>query len=136
VIFNSMIDETIKTIALTYLSDVSVDLLDSIKKEFSGNHFEISSNLTWIDGNFSYGRQLTKFPSLKSLLTTKIPLITSEQEILKTLLEKYGIPTSNVEFSESVNNEVMALFLELILEGLCHTNPKILVKKEANYVSA
>ena len=42
----------------------------------------------------------------------------------------------SLEFSEEAGRELRAAALELTLDGLCFTDPKILARKEDTYVAA
>lgn len=135
-VFDSIIDETVKETALSYLGDVKNDVFESIKSEFAGNSFEVSSQMVWINGQISYNNQLGHFPHLRTLLETKLSQVLSEQETLKKFLSKSDLSIDNIQFSKDAENEVKSVLLELLLEGLCWTDPKVLDKKETNYVSA
>ena len=57
----------------------------------------------------------------------------------KSLVEKSDsnqIDSSSLKINEEDKAELKALLTEIILEGLRHTSPKILERKEAGYVSA
>ena len=51
-------------------------------------------------------------------------------------MKKYSIDTQNILTEEKNKNEVSAMTTEMILEGLCWVQPKVLDKKESGYVSA
>ena len=73
---------------------------------------------------------------MKNLVESKIETIKSSQNILKQQVEHYKINTQNVELLEKLEDELRSALVEIILEGLCWTTPKILDKNEAGYVSA
>jgi len=54
---------------------------------------------------------------------------------LKKQVDHFKINSKNVELTDLQENELRSTLLEIILEGLCWTNPKILDKNEAGYVS-
>ena len=135
-IFNELLDESIKEICLGYLEDVDNTLLETIKQEFVEKTFQVSQNFIWKNGQTSYSNQLEKFSNLKNLVESKIETIKSSQNILKQQVEHYKINTQNVELLEKLEDELRSALVEIILEGLCWTTPKILDKNEAGYVSA
>lgn len=135
-IFNELLNESIKETCLEYLEDVDNTLLESIKQEFVEKTFQVSQNFIWKNGQTSYSNQLEKFSNLKNLVESKIETIKSSQNILKQQVEHYKINTQNVELLEKLEDELRSALVEIILEGLCWTTPKILDKNEAGYVSA
>ena len=52
----------------------------------------------------------------------------------KTLI--YKIKSELLSLSENAQNELRATIVEIILEGLCWIEPKVLDKKEIGYVAA
>ncbi len=134
-IFNELLNESIKETCLEYLEDVDNTLLESIKQEFVEKTFQVSQNFIWKNGQTSYSNQLEKFSNLKNLVESKIETIKSSQNILKQKVEHYKIDTQNVELLEKLEDELRSALVEIILEGLCWTTPKILDKNEAGYVS-
>ena len=135
-IFNELLNESIKETCLEYLEDVDNTLLETIKQEFVEKTFQVSQNFIWKNGQTSYSNQLEKFSNLKNLVESKIETIKSSQNILKQKVEHYKIDTQNVELVEKLEDELRSALVEIILEGLCWTTPKILDKNEAGYVSA
>ena len=135
-IFNELLNESIKETCLEYLEGVDNTLLETIKQEFVEKTFQVSQNFIWKNGQTSYSNQLEKFSNLKNLVESKIETIKSSQNILKQKVEHYKIDTQNVELVEKLEDELRSALVEIILEGLCWTTPKILDKNEAGYVSA
>ncbi len=135
-IFNELLNESIKEICLEYLEGVDNTLLETIKQEFVEKTFQVSQNFIWKNGQTSYSNQLEKFSNLKNLVESKIETVKSSQNILKQQVEHYKINTKNVELLEKLEDELRSALVEIILEGLCWTTPKILDKNEAGYVSA
>ncbi|MFB5645132.1 MAG: sigma 54-interacting transcriptional regulator [Nitrosopumilaceae archaeon] len=134
-IFNELLNESIKETCLEYLEDVDNQLLESIKQEFSEKTFQVSQNFIWKNGQTSYSNQLEKFSILKNLVESKIETMKSSQNTLKEHAKHYKIDSRNVELVESLD-ELYSSLVEIILEGLCWTSPKVLDKNEAGYVSA
>lgn len=134
-IFNEMLNESIKEICFEILGNVDANLLESIKQEFLEKTFQVSQNFIWKNGHTSYNKQLENFSNLKNLLESKLEIMVSSQNVLKEQAIKYNIGPQNIELTEPYD-ELRSALLEIILEGLCWTSPKILDKNEAGYVSA
>jgi len=115
------------------LEDIDNTTLESIKQEFGENTFQVSQNLIWKNGEASYSRQLGNFSKLKKIVESKLNIIQSSQNALKQQLELFKIDTKYVELTKQHENELLSALIEIILEGLCWTNPKILDKNEAGY---
>ena len=135
-VFDEFLKESIKETCLEYLEGVENELLESIKYEFLEKTFQVSQNLIWKNGQTSYSNQLENFSNLKNLIESKLDIIQSSQNTLKKQVDHFKINSKNVEFTDLQENELRSTLLEIILEGLCWTNPKILDKNEVGYVSA
>lgn len=135
-VFRNLIEESIKETCLEYLDNVNTDLLESIKKEFEGNTFQVSQNMVWRDGQTSYNTQIEKFKNLKKLVESKIDQNRSDQKDLQQKTISYQINAESLVFNDQAQDELRAALTEIILEGLCWVKPKILDKKEVGYVSA
>ena len=134
-VFDEFLKESIKETCLEYLEGVENELLESIKYEFQEKTFQVSQNLIWKNGQTSYSNQLENFSNLKNLIESKLDIIQSSQNTLKKQVDHFKINSKNVELIDLQENELRSTLLEIILEGLCWTNPKILDKNEAGYVS-
>ncbi len=135
-IFGELLNEAIKETCLEYLQDVDSTRLESIKQDFVEKTFQVSQNLIWKNGKISYSEQLEQFPNFKNLVESKLETINSSQNTLKQQVEQHKINPQHVESSDSIEDELRSTLVEIILEGLCWTTPKILDKNEAGYVSA
>ena len=135
-IFAESLNEAIKETCLEYLQDADNSLLESIKQDFVEKTFQVSQNLIWKNGKISYSEQLEQFPNFKNLVESKLETIKSSQNTLKQQVEQHKINPQHVELSDSIEDEIRSTLVEIILEGLCWTTPKILDKNEAGYVSA
>jgi len=131
-----LISESIKEISLEYLNEVNVTLLESIKKEFEGITFQVSQKMIWANGELSYKSQLEKFKNLNELIESKLSQIKSDQSSFQEKTKSFNINSKMLEVDEDNESELLSALTEIILEGLCWTQPKILDKKEAGYVSA
>lgn len=134
-VFDEFLKESIKETCLEYLEGVENELLESIKYEFQEKTFQVSQNLIWKNGQTSYSNQLENFSNLKNLIESKLDIIQSSQNTLKKQVDHFKINSKNVELTDLQENELRSTLLEIILEGLCWTNPKILDKNEVGYVS-
>lgn len=134
-VFDEFLKESIKETCLEYLEGVENELLESIKYEFLEKTFQVSQNLIWKNGQASYSNQLENFSNLKNLIESKLDIIQSSQNTLKKQVDHFKINSKNVELIDLQENELRSTLLEIILEGLCWTNPKILDKNEVGYVS-
>jgi magnesium chelatase subunit I len=135
-IFVELLNDAIKEICLEYLLDVDNILLESIKQDFIQQTFQVSQNLIWKNGQTSYSIQLEKFPNLKKLVELKLETIKSFQNTLNEQAKQHKINPKHVESSENIKDELYASLVEILLEGLCWTAPKILDKNEVGYVSS
>jgi len=135
-IFNEFLNETIKETCLEYLEGINETILQSIKQEFVENTFQVSQNIIWKNGQTSYSKQLENFSNLKNLVESKLDIIQSSQNSLNQLQERYQVDSKYVKLTQDQEYELRSTLLEILLEGLCWTNPKILDKNEAGYVSA
>jgi magnesium chelatase subunit I len=131
-----LISESIKEISLEYLNEVNATLLESIKKEFEGITFQVSQKMIWTNGELSYKSQLEKFKNLNELIESKLSQIKSDQSSFQEKTKSFNINSKMLVVDEDNESELLSALTEIILEGLCWTQPKILDKKEAGYVSA
>lgn len=135
-VFRDTLLDSIKESCMEILEGISPETLESIKNEFGEESFVVSQQMIWKNGTVSYSNQIQKYPKLSHLVESKIPLINEKQAHLESILAKHSIKSDSIRFEASSNDEIRALLLEMILEGLCWTNPKVLDKKESKYVSA
>ncbi len=63
-------------------------------------------------------------------------MIQSSQNSLKKQVEHFKINTKSVDLTKQQENESRSALVEIVLEGLCWTTPKILDKNEAGYGKA
>lgn len=135
-VLKNLISNSIKDTSLEYLQDIDPSIFDLIKNEFLGKSFRVSQTILGSnDMPLSYENQLKNFNSLLNLVTRVYSRVTSDQELFLKETEKYGISTDNLVISESVQSELKAGIIELVLDGLCWVEPKILDRKEGEYVA-
>ncbi|KKK73377.1 hypothetical protein LCGC14_2894450, partial [marine sediment metagenome] len=135
-LFIELISESIKETCLEYLNGITSEVLESVKDEFNGKTFEVSQQMVWSNGKVSYKEQLTNFKNLKTLVESKLEQIKTEQKDIISKTDHYDINSKSLIINEDNENELHAALTEIILEGLCWVNPKILDKKEVGYVAA
>ena len=133
----SLVEASIKETAVEYVRDMEPGMLEEIKKDFTGKNFLVSQLILGANSmETSYENQLKNFQSLPGLVDKTYQRVLSEQEMLINRAKSYGISVGSLEFSEPASHELKAAVLELVLEGLCAVEPKILDKKGENYVAA
>ena len=125
-----------KQISSEFLEEIQESSLEPIKQEFQGKTFEVSQKMIWKNGQTSYENQLKNFQNLANLIESKVDQLLSEQKSLVEKSDSNQIDSSSLKINEEDKAELKALLTEIILEGLRHTSPKILERKEAGYVSA
>lgn len=135
-VLKNFISNSMKDTSLEYLQNVDPSIFDLIKNEFLDKSFHVSQTILGSnDVLISYENQLKNFNSLLDLVTRVYSKVTSDQELFVKETANYGIPTDNLIISESVQSELKAGIVELVLEGLCFVEPKILDRKEGEYVA-
>ena len=135
-VLKNFISNSMKDASLEYLQNVDPSIFDLIKNEFLDKSFQVSQTILGSnDMLISYENQLKNFNSLLDLVTRVYSKVTSDQELFVKETANYGIPTDNLIISESVQSELKAGIVELVLEGLCFVEPKILDRKEGEYVA-
>ena len=135
-ILKNFISNSVKDTSLEYLKDIDPSIFGLIKNEFLGKSFQVSQTILGSNGmHTSYENQLKNFNSLLNLITSVYSKVISDHELFVKEAEKYGISTDNLIISESVQNELKAGIVELVLDGLCWVEPKILDRKEGEYVA-
>ena len=135
-IFQELIDESIKETCLEYLGEQDTTFLDSIKEEFQGKSFQVSQQMIWKNGEASYSSQLETFQNLKKLVESKLEQLRLEQKSFLEKSQSHKITSDSLLVYDGKDDELLSALTEIILEGLCNFNPKILERKEAEYVSA
>lgn len=135
-VFRNSISNAIKESCMELLGSIPAEILEQIKNEFGTNSFQVSQVMMWKNGIISYENQIKNFPKLNELLKSKLSIIHEEQKNLQSISEKYSVKHDFIKFDQANEDEIYAFLLEMVLEGLCWTNPKILDRKESTYVSA
>jgi len=111
--------------------------LEQIKQEFAGKTFQVSQKILGTNSmQISYENQLKNFEITRTLIGTIYEKISGEQKEFEKKTQQYNIMSEHLSVSESAKSEFRAAITELVLEGLCWIEPKILDKKEASFVAA
>lgn len=136
-VLKTLISNAMKETSLEYLTGIDSSILDLIKKEFQGKSFQVSQAILGTNSSqTSYDNQLKNFNSLLTLINGIYQKVTSDQEDFVKETKKHEISTDSLIVSENTQNELKAGVVELILDGLCWLEPKILDKKEGTYVAS
>ncbi|HSB56492.1 MAG TPA: AAA family ATPase [Nitrosopumilaceae archaeon] len=136
-VLREIISQSVKETSLEYMKEIDQVLLVKIKEEFVGKTFQVSQKI--VDKNnmqVSYETQLQSFENLHNLIGQIYDKVSVEQQEFEKKTMTYNIKSEFLSLSEKVKNELRAAIIEIILEGLCWTEPKILNKKEIGFVAA
>jgi magnesium chelatase subunit I len=136
-VLKTLISNAMKETSLEYLIGIDSSILDLIKKEFQGKSFQVSQAILGTNSSqTSYDNQLKNFNSLLTLINGIYQKVTSDQVDFVKETKKHEISTDHLIISENTQNELKASVVELVLDGLCWLEPKILDKKEGTYVAS
>jgi magnesium chelatase subunit I len=137
-VLDSIIESVLKELSLEYIQKVAPEQLTNVKNDFAKNKtFHVSQTIVGnghgdksVDSD--YESQLSKFPALQQVINETIARVKEEQKQLTEQALQLGIKTDNVFLSEDFDGEFTASVTEVILEGLRHTQPPLLDKKDNN----
>jgi magnesium chelatase subunit I len=133
-VLDSIIESALKEIALEYIQKITPEHLTKVRNDFAKNkEFQVSQTLIGGGKSPDYESQLTKFPGLKAAVNETIANIKDEQKQLVERAKHLGIRTDNISLSPDLNGEFTAATTEVILEGLRHTQPPLLDRKDNSY---
>jgi len=136
-ILQEFIVQSVKETSLEYIKEMDEVLLEKIKQEFTGKTFQVSQKI--VDKNsmqLSYENQLQSFETLQKIIGPIYDKVSIEQQEFEKKTITHNIKSGFLAISEKAQNELRAAVIEIILEGLCWIEPKILDKKEIGYVAA
>jgi len=135
-VLDSIIESVLKELSLEYIQKVAPEQLTKVKNDFEKNKtFQVSQTIVGNGGDKSvdsYESQLSKFPALQQVVNETIARVKEEQKRLTEQALQLGIKTDNISFSKDLDGEFTASVTEVILEGLRHTQPPLLDKKDNN----
>lgn len=136
-VLDSIIESALKEVALEYVQKLAPEQLIKVKNDFAKNKaFQVSQALVGSGGiskSPDYESQLAKFPGLKAAVNETIGTVKDEQKQLVERAKQLGIRTDSILFTPDLNGEFTAAVTEVILEGLRHTQPPILDRKDNSY---
>lgn len=133
-VLDSIIDSALKEVALEYVQLLAPEQLTRVKNDFVKNKaFQASQTLPGKGKSADYDSQLSKFPALKAAVNETIANVRNEQKVLVERAKKLGIKTNNISLTPDLNGEFTATVTEVILEGMRHTQPPLLDKKDNSY---
>ncbi|TSA18130.1 MAG: hypothetical protein D4R72_03030 [Nitrosopumilales archaeon] len=136
-VLNDLIAISLKETSLEYIKGIDLLVLEQIKQEFVGKTFQVSQKILGANSmQNSYENQLKNFEIMRTLIGTIYEKISGEQKEFEKKTQQYNIMSEHLSVSESAKSELRAAITELVLEGLCWIEPKILDKKEAGFVAA
>lgn len=133
-VFEDLLVDSIKETSLEYIGGVDPNSLELIRQEFTQRTLQVSQKIIWNDGQASYKNQLQHFGTLSSLVDSKLDQVRDEQKNLEQKLAAVRITSKNIALDDT--DEIKSAILEVILDGLCFTTPKIIDKKESGYAVA
>ncbi len=133
-LLESVINAALKEVSLAYVAKLAPEQIAKMKNEFAKNKaFQVSQVLPGgkkMEGD--YESQLAKFPALRQAVTETVAAVKDEQKQLVERAKELGIGTSSIAVQD-LNGELTAAVAEVILEGLRHTEPPLLDKKDNSY---
>jgi magnesium chelatase subunit I len=137
-VLDSIIENVIKELSVEYIQKVAPEQVTKVKNDFAKNKtFQVSQTIVGngrsdksVDSD--YESQLSSFPALQQVVNETIARVKEEQKQLTEQALQLGIKTDNISLSENLDGEFTASVTEVILEGLRHTQPPLLDKKDNN----
>lgn len=133
-ILDSIIEGALKEVAHEYIQKLAPEQLTKVKNDFAKNKaFQVSQTLVGEAKSPDYESQLSKFPGLKQAVIETIANVKEEQKQLIERAKQLGIRSDNISLSQDLNGEFTASVIEVILEGLRHTQPPLLDRKDNSY---
>jgi magnesium chelatase subunit I len=137
-VLDSIIESVIKELSVEYIQKVASEQLTKVKNDFAKKKtFQVSQTIVGngrsdksVDSD--YESQLSSFPALQQVVNETIARVKEEQKQLTEQALQLGIKTDNISLSEDLDGEFTASVTEVILEGLRHTQPPLLDKKDNN----
>lgn len=133
-VLDSVINVSLKEVSLEYVSKLAPEQIAKMKNEFAKNKaFQVSQVLPGgkkIEGD--YEAQLAKFPAFRQAINETMAAVKEEQKQLVDRANVLGINPACI-MTQELNGELTAAVAEVILEGLRHTEPPLLDKKDNSY---
>ena len=134
-VFSDLLTESMRDACLEVLSGAEKAQLESVGAEFADRTFHVSQQMRW-SGAASYESQLADFGALRSLVHSCRDAFVSYQEDTAARTARHGIGSDPLAFPPECQSELLSVLVEMVLEGLRWSTPKILERRDAGYVSA
>ena len=133
-VLDSIIEGALREVALDYIQKLQPEQLTRVKNDFAKNKaFQVSQTLVGGGKSLDYESQLAKFPGLKHSVNETMEAVKDEQKQLVERAKQLGIRTDNISLTPDLDGEFTASVAEVILEGLRHTQPPLLDRKDNSY---
>jgi magnesium chelatase subunit I len=133
-VLNSIIEAALKDVALEYIQKLQPEQLTKVKNDFAKNKaFQVSQTLVGGGKNPDYESQLAKFPGLKQAVNEAMAIVKDEQRQLVERAKQLGVRTDSISITPDLDGEFTASVAEVVLEGLRHTQPPLLDRKDNSY---
>ncbi|HEU4604787.1 MAG TPA: hypothetical protein VFS46_00970, partial [Nitrososphaera sp.] len=133
-ILDSIIEGALREVGLEYIQKLQPEQLTKVKNDFAKNKaFQVSQTLVGGGKSPDYESQLSKFPGLKQAVNETMTAVKDEQKQLVERAKQLGIRTDNISLTPDLDGEFTASVAEVILEGLRHTQPPLLDRKDNSY---
>jgi magnesium chelatase subunit I len=133
-ILDSIIDGALREVALGYIQKLAPEQLTKVKNDFAKNKaFQVSQTIVGVGKSPDYESQLAKFPGLKQAVNETIANVKDEQKQLVERAKQLGIRTDSIALTADLDGEFTASVTEIILEGLRHTQPPLLDRRDNSY---
>ncbi len=131
---DSIIEAALREVALEYIQKLAPEQLTKVKNDFARNKaFQVSQTLVGGGKSPDYESQLGKFPGLNAAVSQTIANVKADQKQLIERAKQLGIRTDSISLGPDLNGEFTAAVTEVILEGLRHTQPPLLDRKDNSY---
>ncbi|MFQ6025766.1 MAG: sigma 54-interacting transcriptional regulator [Nitrosopumilaceae archaeon] len=136
-VFRDIITTSVKETAVEYLDGIDPSIFEEIKRDFVGKTFHVSQQAVWKNSQQeSYKDQLSNLKTIEKLVNSILQKILLEQKEFEKTANQHQIKSEPLAKPDRTESELKAAITEIVLEGLCCVQPKILDRREASYVSA
>ncbi len=131
-LLQQIIDEKVIETAMEYV-DLSSEEISKIREEFIVNKVFYTGQKILGTNDSSYLEQLSKFPTLLSVISKVIAKVDRDTQEFIKILKSYNINEHIIFDREKMDGEFKASIIELILEYLRGLKQPVVDKKEGRY---
>jgi len=150
-VLDSIIESALKEVSLEFTRKLTQEQLTKVRNDFSKDKtFQVSQTIVGVNTNsnnngggggggeasskfnLDYESQLSKLPALKQTVNQLIPMLVEDQKLLVEQARQLGMMIDHISLNQDLDGEFTASATEVILEGLRHTEPPLLDKKDDN----